>query len=329
MPPRNPYYDGRPSRNFDGLRFNNPGEPETDRTLGEILRWKLMGTAVAWPRQVTVEQAMPDASVDGLRVTMVGHATLLIQAADLNLLTDPVWAERASPASFIGPKRVTAPGIAFENLPRIDAILVSHNHYDHLDITTLRRLHERDAPLIVTPLGNDEIIRRHVPDAKVVAGDWGDRFKIKGAEIDIVPANHWSSRNLNDRRMALWGGFMLHTSVGLVYFAGDTGYGGGRIFRSLRKQYGPPDLALLPIGAYAPEWFMGAQHCNPEDAVQIMLDLEARHALGIHWGTFQLTDEARNEPAERLMSALAKRDIAPERFSPAKPGMIWQRGPAR
>jgi L-ascorbate metabolism protein UlaG (beta-lactamase superfamily) len=322
------YFDGPPSRNFDGLRFFNPGEPETDRTLGEILRWKVMGTPVTWPDQVAVEQAVPDANVDGLRVTMVGHATLLIQAPGLNVLTDPVWSERASPLRFIGPKRVTAPGIAFEDLPRIDAILVSHNHYDHLDIATLRRLHERHAPLIVTPLGNDEVIRRQVPDAKVVAGDWGDRFEIAGAEIDIVPANHWSSRNLNDRRMALWGGFMLRTRVGLVYFAGDTGYGSGGIFRALRKLYGRPDLALVPIGAYAPEWFMGSQHCDPEDAVQIMLDLEARHALGIHWGTFQLTNEAREEPAHRLMSALAKRDIAAKRFSPARPGMIWQRGPA-
>lgn len=325
--PRNLYYDGPPSRNFDGLRFFNPGEPETDRTLGEILRWKLVGAAAAWPKQVPVRQAVPDANVDALRVTMVGHATLLIQAGGLNVLTDPVWSERASPLRFVGPKRVTMPGIAFENLPKIHAILVSHNHYDHLDTATLLRLHERDAPLIVTPLGNDAIIRRHVPGAKVAAGDWGDRFEIGGTKIDIVPANHWSSRKLTDRRMALWGGFMLHTSAALVYFAGDTAYGDGRIFRSLRERYGQPDVALIPIGAYAPEWFMSAQHCTPEDAIRIVLDLEARHALGIHWGTFQLTDEARTEPVLRLMSALAKSDIARQRFSPATPGMIWQRGP--
>jgi L-ascorbate metabolism protein UlaG (beta-lactamase superfamily) len=262
--------------------------------------------------------------VDGIQVAMVGHATALIQAAGLNILTDPVWSERASPLRFAGPKRVTAPGIAFEQLPTIDAVLLSHNHYDHLDLDTLKRLHARDAPLIVTPLGNDAILHRHIPDLRVASGDWGDRFALPdGADVHIVPASHWSSRTPSDRRMALWGGFMLRTRAGLVYFAGDTGYGSGRIFRDMRALYGAPDLALIPIGAYAPEWFMSAQHCNPEQAVQILLDLEARHALGIHWGTFQLTDEPREQPAERLKAALAERGLDPARFTAAEPGTVW------
>jgi L-ascorbate metabolism protein UlaG (beta-lactamase superfamily) len=330
LPKRNPYYQGKPSRNFDGLRFFNPGEPETDRSLRQLLRWKLAGKAAAWPKRAAVETVVPEARVAGLRVTMVGHVTLLIQAGGLNILTDPVWSERASPLSFAGPRRVTEPGIAFDDLPPIDAVLLSHNHYDHLDIATLKRLHERDAPLIVTPLGNDAIIRRHIEAAPIVTGNWGDRFEIGGpdgaggSEVHIVPANHWSSRSLSDRRMALWGGFMLRTPAGLVYFAGDTGYGGGRIFRAMREAYGPPDLALIPIGAYAPEWFMSAQHCDPDEAVRIMLDLEARSALGIHWGTFRLTDEAREEPAQRLARALAERDIDVARFRAAVPGMVWE-----
>ncbi len=322
---RNPYHQGPSTQNFDGLRFFNPDEPDTDRSLRQVLRWKLAAGAARWPKQLAVKPVVPANRVDGMRVTMVGHATLLIQAAGLNLVTDPVWSERASPLRFAGPRRVTAPGIAFDSLPRIDAVLLSHNHYDHLDLATLKRLHHRDAPMIVTPLGNDVIIRRHIGTARVVSGDWGDRFAIgDDIEVDVVPANHWSSRGVRDRRMALWGGFMIRTSVGLIYFAGDTGYGTGRIFRRMREQYGRPDLALLPIGAYSPEWFMSAQHCNPAEAVQIMLDLEAEQALGIHWGTFQLTDEARDEPARKLTAALAARDISAARFRAAAPAMVWE-----
>ncbi|MDB5670512.1 MAG: putative metallo-hydrolase/oxidoreductase [Alphaproteobacteria bacterium] len=321
----NPYYQGPPTDNFDGLRFFNPGEPDTDRSLGQMLRWKLAGGAAEWPKQVAVEPAVPEARAGGLRVTMVGHVTLLIQTAGLNILTDPVWSERASPFRFAGPRRVTAPGIAFDDLPAIDAVLLSHNHYDHLDIATLKRLHARDAPLIVTPLGNDAIVRRRIPKARIASGNWGARFDLgAGVEAHIVPANHWSSRRVSDRRMALWGGFMLRSPAGLVYFAGDTGYGEGRIFRAMREHHGPPDLALIPIGAYAPEWFMSAQHCDPDEAVRIMLDLEARSALGIHWGTFQLTDEGRDEPARRLDEALDERGVEAGRFVAAVPGMVWQ-----
>jgi len=320
----NHYHRGPASDNFDGLRFFNPGQPDTDRSIGELLRWKWEGKAATWPRHVPVRQTVPDERVQGLRVTTVGHATMLIQAAGLNVLTDPLWAERASPLSFAGPRRVTAPGVAFEDLPPIDVVLLSHNHYDHLDIATLRRLQDRFAPLIVTPLGNDVIVRRHVPDARIVTGNWGDAFDIgAGAQAHIVPANHWSSRGVSDRRMALWGGFMLSTRVGLVYFAGDTGYGTGSIFRAMREQYGAPDLALIPIGAYEPRWFMSAQHVNPEEAVRIMLDLDCRRALGIHWGTFQLTDEAIDDPADQLAAALEKHGVQADRFAAARPGCTF------
>lgn len=321
---RNPYHAGPPSQNFDGLRFFNPGEPETDRTLRQILAWKLAESAAPWPGRVEVRQAVPERFIEGLRVTVVGHATVLIQVAGLNILTDPIWSRRASPVKFAGPARVTRPGVSFDRLPKIDVILVSHNHYDHLDLDTLRRLHDRDAPLIVTPLGNDAIIRRHVPKARVMTGNWGDAFKLGlGAEAIIVPANHWSSRNLRDRRMALWGGFMIKTLDKLIYFAGDTGYGSGDIFRAMRIRYGAPDLALIPIGAYAPRWFMSSQHCDPREAVQIMLDLDAEHAIGIHWGTFKLTDEAREEPPALLKCALSDFDLPADRFVAGWPGDVW------
>ncbi|PXA88904.1 hypothetical protein DMC47_29275 [Nostoc sp. 3335mG] len=325
MPRANPYYQGPVTDHFDGLRFFNPDHPDTDRSLRQVMQWKLREKAAAWPKSVAVQQALPDARVDGLRITMVGHATLLIQAAGLNLLTDPVWSDRASPVRFAGPRRVTAPGVAFDRLPPIDAVLLSHNHYDHLDADTLRRLHAAHRPLIVTPLGNDAIVRRIVPDARVAVGDWWDRIDLPGgAHADIVPAHHWSARRPGDRRMALWGGFILHSSAGRVYFAGDTGYGDGAIFRDMRQRCGAADVALLPIGAYAPRWFMADQHTDPEEAVRMMTDLQARSAIGIHWGSLQLTDEAREEPAMLLAWALADRGIAPDRFPAALPGQSFE-----
>ena len=319
--PRNRYYQGPVSDHFDGVRFFNPGEPETDRSFRDILRWKRAVPNNPWPHAVPVTPALPDPHVEGLRVTMVGHATLLLQIGGLNLLTAPVWSDRASPFTRVGPRRVTAPGIKLKDLPRIDAVLLSHNHYDHFDIATLKALHARHAPLIVTPLGNDSIIRRHIPKAGITAGDWGSQTSIgPDADVHIVPANHWSSHGLRDRRMALWGGFVLRVKDKQIYFAGDTGYGTGQVFRQIRERFGPPDLALLPIGAYDPRWFLAAQHADPDEAIQIMRDLEARAAVAIHWGTFKLTDEPRDDPALRLAKGLAAKGIAPDVFVTLQPG---------
>ena len=321
----NPYYSGSPSDHFDGLRFFNPGHARTDRGLRDVLRWKLGERAAAWPRSVPPRQIVPDTRVSGSRVTVIGHATVLIQSGGLNVLTDPVWSQRASPLPFLGPRRVWAPGIAFAALPGIDAVLLSHNHYDHMDVATLRRLHVEHSPLMVTTLGNDVILRRAIPGARVAAGDWWQRIDIgNGGEVTIVPAYHWSARTGRDRRMALWGGFVLSTVGGSTYFAGDTGYGDGRIFREMRRRIGRPDLALLPIGAYAPRWFMSTQHADPSEAVQILQDLEAARAVGIHWGVFRLTNEPREEPPELLLEALTRRGIAGELFPAGEPGLTYE-----
>jgi L-ascorbate metabolism protein UlaG (beta-lactamase superfamily) len=321
----NPYYSGSPNDHFDGLRFFNPGHAQTDRGFRDLLRWKLKERAAAWPRSVPARQIVPDARVSGLRSTIVGHASVLIQAGGINVLTDPVWSERAGPLPFLGPRRVWAPGVAFEALPKIDAVLLSHNHYDHMDMATLRRLQVEHSPILVTTLGNDAILRRAIPGVRVAARDWWSRIDIgNGGEVTIVPAYHWSSRTGRDRRMALWGGFVLRTAGGSAYFAGDTGYGDGRIFREMRRRVGRPDLALLPIGAYAPRWFMAAQHTDPNEAVQILEDLEAARAVGIHWGVFRLTNEQRHEPPELLLEALTRRGIAEDLFPAGEPGLSYE-----
>jgi L-ascorbate metabolism protein UlaG (beta-lactamase superfamily) len=320
----NPHYSGLRSDHFDGVRFFNPDHCETDRNFRDLLRWKLKERRAAWPSSVPVRQVVPDASVAGLRVTIVGHASTLIQAGGLNILTDPVWSERASPLQFAGPRRVRAPGIALDALPKIDAVLLSHNHYDHMDIATLRRLDAEHRALIITPLGNDTILRRSIPGVRVTAGDWWDHVDIgEGAAVTIVPAYHWSARTGRDRRMALWSGFMLSTGGGCAYFGGDTGYGDGRIFREMRQRIGRPDLALIPIGAYAPRWFMRAQHVDPEEAVQIMKDLEAVRAVGIHWGVFQLTNEPWDEPSKALLEALTRRGSAEDLCPAGEPGLSY------
>jgi len=321
---KNRYYTGPASDHFDGTRFFNPNQATTDRSFGELLRWQLAGGKAAWPKEVAVTPATPEARVEQLRITMVGHATLLIQVSGLNLLTDPLWSDRASPVRFAGPKRVTAPGIAFEALPPIDAVLLSHNHYDHLDIATLRRLQAVHQPLLVAPLGNDAIVRQSVPDMRIAAGDWGGRVTLgEGAYSDLVPAIHWSARGLGDRRMALWAGHMIRTTRGQVWFAGDTAYGDGATFTGIRRDFGAPDVALIPIGAYEPRWFMAAQHANPAEAVQIHRDVGAKRSLGIHWGTFQLTDEPREAPLVGLGEARAAAGLETQAFVAAAPGQVF------
>lgn len=318
---RNRYYTGPQSDHFDGVRFFNPGQASTDRGLGALLRWKLAGGAARWSKSVPVTAARPVARVDGVRVTMVGHASLLIQAAGVNLLTDPVWSPRASPFTFAGPKRVTAPGIAFDDLPPIDAVLISHCHYDHLDLATLRRLVAVHDPLMAMPLGNDAIVRAAIPDARCVVGDWWQDLAL-GDDVATVltPAYHWANRWPSDSRMALWSGHYTRTRAGTIWFAGDTGYGDGAIFPAIRERLGPPDVALIPIGAYEPRWFMRAQHVDPAEAVQVFRDVGARRALGIHWGTFQLTDEARDAPVVALRAAMQAAGIDADRFIAAEAG---------
>ena len=323
----NRYYSGPSSDHFDGRVFFNPGGEEP-RSFIDLMRWQFGGGKAKWPEShpSPFAQAKPAARVDGsaLTVTMVGHATLLVQTAGINLLTDPVWSLRASPVSFAGPRRVNEPGIAFDELPKIDAVLLSHNHYDHMDTDTLARLQQRDDPLVVTPLGNDRIVKRAAPATRFAVGDWGDVATVGPARIHIEPAHHWSARGTGDRRMALWGAFAIETPGGMIYYAGDTGFHEGRNFEAARRKHGAFRFAIIPIGAYEPRWFMEAQHQNPDQAVDAFRLLGADHAAGMHWGTFQLTNEAVEEPRDLLLAALDRTGIDRARFRPMMPGETWE-----
>jgi L-ascorbate metabolism protein UlaG (beta-lactamase superfamily) len=325
------YYSGPVSDHFNGERFFDPhGAPPRGR--GELNRWLVdrywRGTRAKWPAWVPSPHSdRPPPRVEGAawRVSYVGHASFLVQTAGLNILLDPVWSMRASPFRHVGPKRVNDPGIAFADLPPIDVVLVSHAHYDHLDTATLSRLAAAHHPQVITPLGNDAIMRAHDKAIAAEAYDWHDRVEIgRDAAVTLVQTRHWSARNLSDRNMSLWASFVIEVPGGRIYFVGDSSYGEGRHFRDARQRYGPFQLALLPIGAYEPRWFMADQHMNPAEAVQAFIDCGAKRALGHHYGTFQLTDEAIDAPLVALAEALQTTNIPAERFAALRPGQYLE-----
>jgi len=274
---------------FDGQRYRDLSAP-TARSLWKVLWW------LAFTRR---------------QRTFVNHSTFLLQFGGRNVLTDPIWSERASPLRWAGPRRVRRPGLDLDHLPPIHVVLVSHNHYDHMDLPTLRQLDFRFSPRFVTGDGNHRMLTR-AGLKRVAELDWWKELDAGGLGVTMTPAQHFSRRGVFDVNRSLWGGFWIRCGRFQVYFTGDSGYGAH--FRAIRERLGRPDVALLPIGAYEPRWFMKPNHVNPEEAVRAHLDLDSPLSFAMHFGTFQLTDEPIDEPIARLRSALKEQGVKEERF---------------
>ena len=339
------YYRGPAGDHFDGERFFNPegdedvAAPPTGGSRSGFL-WRYLTKRDGrppWPETVAVTPGKPAARVEGERmvVTWIGHATVLVQTDGLNILTDPVWSERTGPFGR-GPRRVAAPGVRFEDLPRIDLVLVSHNHYDHLDLPTLKRLWARDRPRVVTSLGNDAILRANGIEATAL--DWnqaliaprgGASFVSKHPSpsceaglaecrfgIYAIPVHHWGSRWFTDRNRALWSGFVVHLPRGNLFFAGDTGWGEGK-WPAEAAAYGPIRLAILPIGAFrfVPGQMSIGSHIGPVEAVRVFDRLGATMALPVHWGTFRLSFEGYDTPPKMLDLLMRCTGADPARFT--------------
>jgi L-ascorbate metabolism protein UlaG (beta-lactamase superfamily) len=309
-----PGHRGPPSDHFDGRHFFNPGAP-AGPSFRDLLRWRWTANPRPWPEHIAnrARPALPASlAPDRFALTFINHVTYLIQFAGLNVLTDPVYSERASPFRHRGPRRIRNPGLPFADLPPIHVVLVSHNHYDHLDIETLLRLEDAHAPQFITSLGNRAFLGgfglRGVDEL-----DWWQRVNAgESAAVIMTPAQHWSARGPGSRNRTLWGGFIVQAGARQIYFAGDTGYSSH--FRDIRARFGRVDLALLPIGAYEPRWFMCDQHMNPDDAVRAHIDLYAKISIGTHFGCFRLTDEGIDDPVVELAAAREAHRVPAEAF---------------
>ncbi|MGI4776280.1 MAG: MBL fold metallo-hydrolase [Janthinobacterium lividum] len=305
--------------------FQNPDPRIKPKNFIDFLKWKLKSKQPKWPDTVSISNYdIPPNIVedDKIRISFVGHVTFLIQTQGLNILTDPVWSERVSPFSFVGPKRVTPPGIKLDQLPKIDMILISHNHYDHLDINTVEKLWIRNRPRIIAPLMNNVTLKSRIPDAEVTTLDWSESININNITINLEPAQHWSARGIFDRNKALWGNFILKFQRGEICFIGDSGYN-SNIYKSIGQKYRNILISLIPIGAFEPRWFMKDIHINPEEAILIHQDLNSKHSIGSHFETFQLADDEFDQPSRELAIAKKKYKISDEEFIAPRIGHFY------
>lgn len=298
-----PKYKGPITDHFDGSRFINYGGINANQ-VDKIFKLLLTRRPTKWkvPKDAVKEaEVIERVTGDQFRITYINHATILFQFKGINLITDPVYARAVGLFGLIGPWRKLPPGISMERLPPIDFVFISHNHYDHLDRRSLKKIIKTHNPQIITTLGNDLLIKKWT--SKVQAIDWWNSIKLN-EEIELIctPCQHFSSRGLADRDANLWGGFVLKTEEGNIYWSGDSGYGG--FFKTIGERLGPMRFSCIPIGAYKPRWFMGPIHISPQEAVQVHQDVRSEQTMAFHWGTFNLADEGWDEPVLDLKSAL-------------------------
>jgi L-ascorbate metabolism protein UlaG (beta-lactamase superfamily) len=311
------------SDHCDGHRFFNPGRQE-NRSWWDVLQWKRQSTPAAWPQSVAIDPPpLPAGPLDGtLAATWINHATVLVQTRHANILTDPIFSTRSSPVQWAGPKRVHPPGVALPALPPIHVILLSHDHFDHCDASTLRHFAaQTHPPIVVAPLGHTELLRSFgFPQERIIELDWWEAHEFApGFHVRATPARHWSNRVVGTRNARLWSGFFVQAAGRTFYYTGDTAWDED-MFDQIHARCGEPDLAIIPIGAYEPRWFMSAQHCNPEEAVRIHQAVGALKSIGVHWGTFQLTDEGRDDPPTALTAALSEIGLPSTEFVVLAPG---------
>ncbi len=304
---------------------------------GQFLKWQWERLSITTTREPAGGWASVIASVkpdlaflqsnrSQRSITWLGHASVLLQTGGLNIVTDPMFSERASPVSFAGPKRLLPPAIALEHMPPIDVVVISHNHYDHLDLPSVKAIEQRKAgaTLFLVPQGLKAWFEAQ-GIANVQEMQWWQHTEIKGPRIHFVPVQHWSKRTLFDTNQSLWGGWVVEDQGWRFFYAGDTGF--SQDFKDIGERFGSMDWAAIPIGAYAPRWFMKSQHVDPDEAVQILLDVRAKQAVGVHWGTFILTDEDPTEPPRALAASLQRRGLAAERFTTVAHGQTLRVAP--
>ena len=299
--------------------YKNTNGNALNKSFKELLEWsRSPKEPVIAYIDISSQWQEIDLANDDNYVIWIGHSTFLIKKNGITTLTDPIFSERASPFKKIGPKRLIPPALSLEDIPKVDIVTVSHNHYDHLDIASLRKISELhpDAVFLV-PAGDLKLLKRKkVKNAYEF--EWWESFNINGIKFTFTPVQHWSKRGLFDRNKSLWGGWYIQYIDYALYHAGDTGY--SKDFKDTKNKLGSPKYAFIPIGAYDPEWFMAESHVNPEEALQIMIDLEAEYAFGMHWGTFALTDENTLEPPQRLNKAI--NDLGDINFQSLQPGRV-------
>jgi L-ascorbate metabolism protein UlaG (beta-lactamase superfamily) len=315
-----PTYRGPKSDHFDGKRFINPKGIKA-KGLPDVFKWMRERRQGKWTERKDLKPGpKPLPRYDnGVRITFVNHSTFLIQVDGINILTDPVWSTRVSPFSFAGPKRMRPPGIAFNDLPKIDLVLLSHNHYDHLDIATLRHIHDKYNPQFIVPLGVSAYLRRNKIELIRELDWWQTQVAGTNFTIECVPAQHFSGRGTLDRDQTLWCGYCIHGRHGNIYFAGDSGYNPDT-FKEIGQRT-KPTLSIIPIGAFKPEWFMSPIHCSPDEAVMIHKDLHSPVSIASHFGTFPLADDGCDDPVEALASALRREGIPAGQFITLKEGV--------